>query len=54
LCIDCPKDRVADCGHVIEAIGMKNAIGPIQIVTDLVDLASTFQPIDNIVSWLLM
>jgi len=50
LCIDYPKDRVADCGHVIEAIGLKNTIGPIQIVTDPVGLSSVFRPIDDIVS----
>lgn len=50
ICIDCPKDRVADCGHVIEAIGLKNTIGSIQIVTDHVGLTSVFQPIDDIVT----
>lgn len=49
LCIDCPKDRVADCGHVIEAIGLKNSMGPIQIITDPVGLTPAFQPINDIV-----
>ena len=48
--IDCPKDRVPDCGRVIEAIGLKGGKSPIQIITDQSMIDKNFLPVGTIVS----
>lgn len=48
LFIDCPETRIADCKHIIEAIGLRSL--EIQVITNLSLLQNTFQHINDIVS----
>ena len=49
LYISCPKDRTEDRGKILEAIGLKEWTGAVQIYIDSSAITPAYQPITDIV-----
>lgn len=52
LLIDYPKERISDCHHIIDAIGLRNL--QIQIVTNIMQIPTTFKHMEDIVRKIIM